>query len=59
MAVFHCLFRHAVLENAIIRPKDADGIANSVGPDQTAPFGAAWPEVIKLFSCSIQLSIKF
>ena len=23
-------------------PKDADGMANSVGPDQTAPLGAVW-----------------
>ena len=23
-------------------PKDADGIANSVDPDQTAPVGAVW-----------------
>ena len=23
-------------------PKDADGIANSVDPDQTAPLGAVW-----------------
>ena len=25
-----------------MHPKDADGIANSVGPDQTAPLGAVW-----------------
>ena len=24
-------------------PNDADGIANSVDPDQTAPLGAVWP----------------
>ena len=23
--------------------KDAEGIANSVDPDQTAPIGAVWP----------------
>ena len=23
-------------------PKDADGMANSVDPDQTAPLGAVW-----------------
>ena len=23
-------------------PKDADGMANSVDPDQTAPVGAVW-----------------
>ena len=23
-------------------PKDAEGIANSVDPDQTAPLGAVW-----------------
>ena len=25
-----------------MHPKDADGIANSVDPDQTAPLGAVW-----------------
>ena len=25
-----------------MRPKDADGIANCVDPDQTAPLGAVW-----------------
>ena len=25
-----------------MHPKDADVIANSVGPDQTAPVGAVW-----------------
>ena len=25
-------------------PKDADGLANSVDPDQTAPLGAVWSE---------------
>ena len=25
-------------------PKDAEGIANSVDPDQTAPLGAVWSE---------------
>ena len=25
-----------------MRPKDADAIANSVDPDQTAPLGAVW-----------------
>ena len=25
-----------------MNPKDADGIANSVDPDQTAPLGAFW-----------------
>ena len=24
-------------------PNDADGMANSVDPDQTAPLGAVWP----------------
>ena len=23
-------------------PKDADGMANSIDPDQTAPLGAVW-----------------
>ena len=26
----------------VMHPKDADGIANSVDPDQTAPLGAVW-----------------
>ena len=26
--------------NAVMHPKDADGMANSVDPDQTAPQGA-------------------
>ena len=26
----------------VMRPKDAEGIANSVDPDQTAPLGAVW-----------------
>ena len=26
----------------VMRPTDADGIANSVDPDQTAPLGAIW-----------------
>ena len=25
-----------------MHPKDAEGIANSVDPDQTAPLGAVW-----------------
>ena len=25
-----------------MHPKDAEGIANSVDPDQTAPIGAVW-----------------
>ena len=25
-----------------MHPKDAEGIANSVDPDQTAPVGAVW-----------------
>ena len=25
-----------------MHPKDAEGIANSVNPDQTAPIGAVW-----------------
>ena len=27
-----------------MHPKDAEGIANSVDPDQTAPLGAVWSE---------------
>ena len=27
---------------SVMRTKDADGIANSVDPDQTAPLGAVW-----------------
>ena len=26
----------------VISPNDADGMANSVDPDQTAPLGAVW-----------------
>ena len=26
----------------VMHPKDAEGIANSVDPDQTAPLGAVW-----------------
>ena len=28
----------------VIHSKDAEGIANSVDPDQTAPLGAVWSE---------------
>ena len=28
--------------SAVMQPNDADGMANSVDPDQTAPFGAVW-----------------
>ena len=30
------------LYHGLMRPKDADQIANSVDPDQTAPVGAVW-----------------
>ena len=30
------------LYNRVISPNDADGMANSVDPDQTAPLGAIW-----------------
>ena len=30
------------LYHRVTIPKDADGIANSVDPDQTAPLGAVW-----------------
>ena len=30
------------LYHRVLHPKDADGIANSVDPDQTAPLGAVW-----------------
>ena len=33
--------RTVLIHNAIMRQKDGDGMANSVDPDQTAPFGAA------------------
>ena len=26
----------------VLHPKDAEGIANNVEPDQTAPLGAVW-----------------
>ena len=29
-----------MFHNILIRPKDADGVANSEDPDQTAPMGA-------------------
>ena len=37
-------------------PKDADGIANGVDPDQTVPLGAAWfgsalfAQVLRIFT---------
>ena len=30
------------LYHRVLHPKDADGMANSVDPDQTAPLGAVW-----------------
>ena len=30
------------LYNRVMSPNDADGMANSVDPDQTAPLGAVW-----------------
>ena len=30
------------LYHRLMSPTDADGIANSVDPDQTAPLGAVW-----------------
>ena len=30
------------LYRKVMRPNDADGMANSVDPDQTAPLGAVW-----------------
>ena len=30
------------LYHRVMSPKDAEGIANSVDPDQTAPLGAVW-----------------
>ena len=30
------------LYHRVMSPNDADGIANSVDPDQTAPLGAVW-----------------
>ena len=32
----------AWFHNAVMCPKDAGRMANSVDPDQTAPFGAVW-----------------
>ena len=41
--------------------KDADGMANSRDPDKIAPEirSESGPEVVKLFWCSTQLSMKF
>ena len=30
------------LYHRVVSPNDADGMANSVDPDQTAPLGAVW-----------------
>ena len=30
------------LYHVVMSPKDADGMANSADPDQTAPLGAVW-----------------
>ena len=30
------------LSHRVMSPNDADGMANSVDPDQTAPLGAVW-----------------
>ena len=30
------------LYHRLLSPNDADGMANSVDPDQTAPLGAVW-----------------
>ena len=30
------------LNHRVVSPNDADGMANSVDPDQTAPLGAVW-----------------
>ena len=30
------------LYHRVMSPNDADGMANSVDPDQTAPLGAVW-----------------
>ena len=32
----------ALFHNAVMSPKEVDGAANSVDPDQTAPSGAVW-----------------
>ena len=39
-AVIIVKFRPKWLYHTVIHPKDADGIANSVDPDQTAPLGS-------------------
>ena len=31
----------------VMNPKDADGMANSVDPDQVAPLKAPWPRLFK------------
>ena len=52
-----------MFDNALVHLKSENGIANGIGSEQTA---AIWictvcsgPEVIKLFSCSAQLSMQF
>ena len=30
------------MRSRVMCPKDADGMANSEGPDQTTPLGAVW-----------------
>ena len=38
----HCNIWTMWLYHRVMSPKDADGMANSVDPDQTAPLGAVW-----------------
>ena len=38
----HCKIWTMWLYPRVMSPNDADGMANSVDPDQTAPLGAVW-----------------
>ena len=38
----HSKIRTMWLYHRVMSPNDADGMANSVDPDQTAPLGAVW-----------------
>ena len=47
IAVINLKFQQGALYRRVKRPKDADGIANRVDPDQTAPLGAgSWSALL-------------